>query len=124
MGFLIRTAVTAASLWAADCLIPGIGFAPPDYAADAQTNYLIALALAAIVLGLLNALVRPVLLFLSLPITCMTLGLFIVVINGLMLVLLALVPLTGFQVDGFFSAMVGAAIVSVVSFVLNRVVPG
>lgn len=124
MGFLIRTAVTAASLWAADYLIPGIGFAPTDYTADAQTNYLIALALAAIVLGLLNALVRPVLLFLSLPITCMTLGLFIVVINGLMLVLLALVPFTGFQVDGFFSAMVGAAIVSVVSFVLNRVVPG
>lgn len=124
MGFLIRTTVTAASLWVADYVIPGIGFAPTDYTADAQTNYLIALALAAIVLGLLNALVRPVLVMLSLPITCMTLGLFIVVINGLMLVLLTLVPFTGFQVDGFFSAIVGAAIVSLVSFVLNRVVPG
>lgn len=124
MGFLIRTTVTAASLWVADYLIPGIGFAPPDYTADAQTNYLIALALAAIVLGLLNALVRPVLVMLSVPITCMTLGLFIVVINGLMLFFLTLIPFTGFQVDGFLSAIVGGVIVSLVSFVLNRVVPG
>lgn len=124
MGFLVRTLVTAASLWVADHFIPGIFFEAPSYTADAQTDYWLALALAAIVLGVLNAVVRPILFMLSLPITCMTLGLFIVVLNGLMLVFLALVPFVGFRVDGLFSAIVGALVVSLTSFVLNRVVPG
>lgn len=123
MPFLLTTLVTAASLWVADLLIPGIFFEPSGYTADPQTNYLLALALAAIVLGVLNGLVRPILFWLSLPITCVTLGLFILVLNGLMLVLLAIVPFVGFRVDGLFSAIVGALVVSLVSFALNRVVP-
>lgn len=123
MGFLITTLVTAASLWVADYFIPGIFFEPPGYTADAQTNYWLALAIAAIVLGVLNAVVKPILFMLSLPITCMTLGIFIIVLNGLMLVILALVPFTGFRVDNLFSAIVGAAIVSLTSFLLNRIVP-
>ena len=124
MSFAIRTLVTAASLFVADWLLGGIHFEPPGYTGDAQTNYLIALALAAIVLGVLNAFVRPVLFFLSLPITCVTLGLFILVLNGLMLVLLALIPFVGFRVDDLLAAIVGGLVVSLVSFVLNRVVPG
>lgn len=123
MGFLIRTLVTAASLWVATQLVPGLTFHAPAWTADAQTNYLIAVVVSAAALGLLNAVVRPILLLLSLPITCMTLGLFVLVVNGLVLIVLSWLPL-GFQVDGLFSAIVGALIVSVVSFILNRVVPG
>ena len=121
MPFLLRTVVTAASLWVATQIVPGLTIDP--YGADAQTGYLIALAINAIALGLLNGFVKPILLMLSLPITCVTLGLFIVVVNGLMLVLLSVLPF-GFHVDGLFSAIVGALIVSLVSFALNRVVPG
>lgn len=124
MGFVIRTAVTAASLWVADYFLEGITFVPPAYTGDAQQNYWIALAISALVLGVLNGLVRPVLFVLSLPITFLTLGLFVLVLNGLMLVILALLPFTGFQVDGLFSAIAGALIISLVSFVLNQVIPG
>jgi putative membrane protein len=75
-----------------------------------------------VVLGVLNTFVRPILLMLSMPITCLTLGLFILVLNGLMLVILSLLPL-GFRVDGLLSAILGSLIVSVASFVLNRIVP-
>lgn len=123
MGLLIRAVAGAASLGIADYLIPGIYFEPPAFTGDAQTNYLIALGVAAILLGVLNAFVRPVLVVLSLPITCVTLGLFVLVVNGLMLVILSWLPV-GFRVDGLFSAIVGALIVGVVSFFLNRVVRG
>ncbi|HEX9436599.1 MAG TPA: phage holin family protein [Candidatus Limnocylindria bacterium] len=123
MGFILRMVVTAASLGIADYLLEGIRFDPPSYTADAQTNYLLALAIAAIVLGVLNAIVRPVLLLLSMPITCVTLGLFVLVVNGLMLLILSWLPL-GFRVSDIFAAIIGALIVGVVSFFLNRVVPG
>lgn len=123
MGFLIRLAVSAASLGIADYLLEGINFDPPSFTADAQTNYLLALAIAAIVLGVLNAVVRPVLLLLSMPVTCLTLGLFILVVNGFMLIILSWLPL-GFHVSDLLAAIVGALIVSVVSFFLNRLVPG
>lgn len=119
MGFLVRTIVTAASLWVATQLVPGAAIVPP-----AGQDYLTALAVSAIALGLLNAIVRPVIFVLSLPITCLTLGLFIVVLNGLMLVLLTLVPFTGFHVEGLVSATLAGIVVSVTSFVLNRSVPG
>lgn len=123
MGFLVRTFVTAASLWVADYFLQGIFFEPPQFTADAQSNYWLALGVSAIALGALNAVVRPVLFMLSLPITCLTLGLFIVVLNGLILVILAWLPFTGFRVDGILSAIIGAAIISLTSFLLNRVVP-
>ena len=118
MGFLVRTLVTAASLWVATQVVPGVAIVPP-----AGPDYLVALGISAIVLGVLNAFVRPVLFMLSMPITCLTLGLFILVLNGLMLVLLTLIPFTGFHLDGFLSAIVGGIVVGVTSFVLNRFVP-
>lgn len=123
MGFLLRMVVTAASLGIADYFLEGIRFDPPAYTADAQTNYLLALGIAAIVLGILNAVVRPILLLLSMPITCATLGLFVLVVNGLMLLILSWLPL-GFRVSDILAAIVGALIVGIVSFFLNRVVPG
>jgi putative membrane protein len=118
MAFLIRTLVTAASLWLATQFVPGATITPP-----AGEDYLVALAISAIALGLLNAIVRPVLLILSLPITCLTLGLFIIVVNGIMLLLLQIVPFTGFHVDGLLSAIVAGIVVSLTSFLLNQFVP-
>jgi putative membrane protein len=74
--------------------------------------------IAGLVLGIVNAIVRPVLLVLTFPITLLTLGLFIFVINALCLALTAaLVP--GFEVTGFWSALGGALVVTVVSWILN-----
>jgi len=79
--------------------------------------------LAGVILGFVNAIVRPVLFFLTLPLTLLTLGLFIFVLNAICFALTAwLVP--GFSVDGFFSALVGALLVSVVSWILNGRVVG
>ena len=77
-------------------------------------------SLAALVLGLVNALVRPVITILTLPLTIITLGLFYLVVNGLAFGLAAaLVP--GFSVDGFGSAVLGALVVSIVSWVIGLV---
>ena len=122
MGFLITTLVTAASLWVATLFVPGIRVGGAGFSPDAQTDALIALLISAVALGLLNAIIKPILLLLSLPITCATLGLFIIVVNGLMLLILSALPV-GFHVDGLLSAVVGGLIVSLTSFVLNRVVP-
>jgi putative membrane protein len=80
----------------------------------------VSLAIAAAVLGLLNALVRPILWFITLPITILTLGLFLVVLNAIMLELTAaLVP--GFDIDGFGWAIVGAIVLSLVTLVTDRI---
>jgi len=122
MGMILGTLVAVASLWAADYFLAGVFFEPPGFTADPNANYWISVTLSAVVLGVLNTFVRPILLMLSMPITCLTLGLFILVLNGLMLVILSLLPL-GFRVDGLLSAILGSLIISVASFVLNRIVP-
>jgi putative membrane protein len=124
MGFVIRTIVTAVSLWVADYLLAGIRFEPPSYGLGAQGDQVAALLLTAVVLGVLNAIVRPILLLLSLPITLITLGLFILVINGVVLWLASLIPVLGFEIADPLSAIIGALIVSVVSWLLNLVIPG
>ncbi|MRR15154.1 MAG: phage holin family protein [Deltaproteobacteria bacterium] len=74
---------------------------------------------AAAILGIINVFLRPVLLILTLPLTILTLGIFAFVLNALMLLLVAyFVP--GFEVDGFFSAFLGALIISIVSWIANR----
>ena len=78
------------------------------------------LAIAALVLGLLNAIVRPILFILTLPLTIVTLGLFLIVLNALMLeITAAVVP--GFVIDSFGWAMAGAIVLAIVSLVTNRV---
>jgi putative membrane protein len=74
-----------------------------------------ALAIAALVLGLLNAIVRPVLVFLTLPITVVTLGLFLIVVNALMLELTDFL-VDGFAIGGFLWAIVGAVLLSIIGF--------
>ena len=79
-----------------------------------------AVAIAALVLGLLNAIVRPLLFLITLPLTIVTLGLFLLVLNAVMLELTAaLVP--GFRIDSFGWAVVGAVVLAIVSLITNRV---
>ena len=81
---------------------------------------LLTLAIAALVLGLLNTLVRPILFVLTLPLTVVTLGLFLFVLNAIMLELTAwLVP--GFDINGFGWAIVGAVVLTLVSLVTDRI---
>ena len=110
MGFLLRALVNAATIALAAALIPGIRLEGAWPA-----------LLAGVVLGLVNALVRPVLLILTLPLTIVTLGLFLLVLNGVCLSLTAwLVP--GFDLDGFLPAVLGALVISVVSWLLTAFV--
>jgi len=107
MRFLIHWATVAVSLWVATELVPGI-----------RVRSFTTLAIAALVLGLINACVRPLLVILTLPITVITLGLFYLVVNGLAFGLAAwLVP--GFSVNGLLPAMLGALIVGVLSWFIG-----
>jgi putative membrane protein len=110
VGFIVRVLVNAATIALAAALVPGIQL-------EGATPAL----LAGLVLGLVNALVRPVLLVLTLPLTLVTLGLFLLVLNGICLSLTAwLVP--GFDIAGFLPAMLGALVISVVSWILTAFV--
>lgn len=104
MGFFAHWVVTAISLVVADWMLAGV-----------RVGSGLALAVAALVLGLVNALVRPLILILTLPLTVVTLGLFYLVVNGLAFGLAAaLVP--GFSVQSLGSAIAGALVVSLVSW--------
>lgn len=74
---------------------------------------------ASLLLGIINAFVRPILLLLSLPFIIVTMGIFIFVINALMLMLVSKIVGPGFQVDGFWSAFFGAIIISIISWALS-----
>ncbi len=78
--------------------------------------------LAALLLGIVNAILRPILVFFTLPLTILTLGLFLLVINGLMLWLVSIV-VSGFQVSGFWGAVLGSILISIVSWLLSRFLP-
>ena len=103
-GFLIRMLITSLGLWVASRMVPGMsisGFGT--------------LLGAALLLGFVNAVVRPLLVLLTLPISIMTLGIFLLVINGAMLALVASL-FNNFTIDGLFSAILGSVIVSLVSW--------
>ena len=108
MFIIIRVLVTALALLLAAYLVPGI-----------TVSGLYIAIIAAIILGLLNVLVRPVLILLTLPVTILTLGLFIFVINAL-LFWFAASFLEGFEVSGFLPALIGSIVVSVISVVGNK----
>jgi putative membrane protein len=104
---VLRILLNALALFVADYFIEGIVLSGP-----------VATLIAGLVLGLVNALVKPVLFVLTLPLTFVTLGLFIFVLNGLCLGLTAaLVP--GFEIAGLWSAVGGALIVTIVSWLLS-----
>jgi len=77
---------------------------------------------AAFLLGIVNTIIRPILVLLTLPLTLVTLGLFLLVINGLMLWLVSAL-VSGFHVSGFWGAVLGSILISIVSWILSRFLP-
>lgn len=123
MSYLLRTIATAASFWVALWILPGMQLTA-DTGTPETGESIIALLIVSVVFGLINAVVRPIVSFLSIPITCLTLGLFTLVINAAMLSLT--VWLTSFLpvhvvIDSFFwTTILAALIIAVVSTVVNR----
>lgn len=112
MNFLIRLLVTAVALWAAVALVPGIENHGPW----------IHLVLVAVIFGIVNAVIRPILLALTCPLVLLTLGLFVFVLNALMLWLTGALSDAfglGFHVEGFIPALIGGLVVGLVSTVLS-----
>ena len=112
MRFLARLVLNGIAIIIAAWLLPGLHLADTFSA-----------LIAGAILGFVNAIVRPVLLLLTFPLTLVTLGLFIFVVNASCLALTAaLVP--GFSIDGFWWALIGALLVSVMSWILNGIFAG
>ncbi len=107
MGFLIRLCLNALALLIVSTVIPGI-----------EVRGVLPALSAAFFLGLVNAVLRPVIVILTLPLTILTLGLFIPVINACLLKLVSLM-INGFEVHGFWSAIFGSLLLSLVSGLLN-----
>lgn len=107
-GFLVRLAINALGLWLATRVVPGMHLAPGGGT----------LLAAALLLGIVNALVRPVAIVLTLPVTVVTLGLFLLVVNAGMLALVAWL-LDGFRLSGFGAALLASIIVSLTSWLAS-----
>ena len=105
--FLLHWALTSLSLWAASHVFKGIRFADTS-----------SLVISALLLGLANAVIRPLLILLTLPLTLVTLGFFLLVINALMLLLVSAL-VRGFTISGFWTAFVAALFIGFLSFVLG-----
>jgi putative membrane protein len=115
MSILVRLIVNAAALWAATQLVPGVTY----------TGGWLPFFGVALVFGVVNTIIRPVAKLLTFPLIIVTLGIFLFVINGLMLWLTSRVSLAlglGFNVEGFWAAFWGAVVVTVVSTVLSLIV--
>ena len=121
MSILLRLIVNAVALLITAWIVPGIhlGAAGPHPTRDDWVTLLI----VALIFGLVNVVIRPIISILSLPLTILTLGLFTFVINAFMLLLTSWIAQgmdLRFRIDGFLPALLGALIISVVSFVLSR----
>ena len=111
-AFLLHWAITGLSLWLASLIFKGLKF---------DNNA--ALVGSALLLGLANAIVKPLLIVLTLPLTLLTFGLFILVINALMMLLVASL-IKGFKVSGFWTAFFAGVFISVLSIVFGAMVGG
>ena len=106
-GFFVRVLIVMAGLWIASAIVPGIQF---------DNGW--TLLGAAVLLGVVNAFVRPIVVILTLPVTILTLGLFLLVINAAMLELVAAF-FDGFHIAGFGSALLGAVVVSITGWIAS-----
>lgn len=115
MRLLVDWAVNAAALFVTARLVPGI----------LLSSELVPVFMTAAVIGLVNAVLKPVLVVLTLPITLLTLGLFHLVLNAFLFWLAAaLTPEAWFHLEGFWPALFGALVMSLVAMVLHALVPG
>lgn len=110
-GFIVQWAITALSLWVASLVFNGIRFADKP-----------ALIVSALLLGFANAVLWPVLVVLTLPLTFLSLGFFLLVINALMLLLVAKL-VGGFTISGFWTAFFASLFISIFSLFLNSLMP-
>ena len=118
MRIILRWLITVAALFIAAVIVPGIRVA--------DTNAWIAFAVMALILGLINAVLRPILEILSIGFIILTLGLFLLIINAFTLWLSARIANAfgiGFFVDGFWAALIGSIVVTVVSWLLSIFLP-
>ncbi len=115
-GFFVRFIVTFFALGFTAAIVPGI-----EITGTNPVHSALALGAAALVLGFLNAVVRPLLIFFTLPLTIVTLGLSVLVLNGLLLWFTSSI-VKGFQVHGFWAALLGTIIMAIISGVLNAFV--
>ncbi len=117
MRFIVRWIVTALAVAAAAWILPGI------YVAGAQAW--VGVVLTALILALINMSIKPILQVLSLPVTILTLGIFYIVVNTLLLYLAAWIANglfgVGFQIDGFLNGFLAAIIISIVSTIVNGI---
>lgn len=121
MRLLLRLLANAAALAVATFLLSGITITAPT-----TGRKVFALLVVALIFGVLNAVVKPIFTLVTVPLVLLTLGLFLLVINALMLLLTSWVSERvdlGWHVDGFWVAVFGALIVSLVSFLLNAFLP-
>ena len=116
MDKVLQILVNAAALWVAVAIVPGLNWSGGEW-----WKFL----LVAVVFSLINSYVKPILRILTFPISIVTLGLFLLVINALLLLLLSAISKElslGFTVDGFLAALLGSIVISIVGWILSMVV--
>ena len=125
-AWLVRIVANACGLAAAAWLLAGI-----HVTGDTDTDRLISLVVVALIFGLVNEIVRPIVAFLSFPLYVVTLGLLFFIVNALMLLLTSWIANQftksfsfGFDVDGFWTAVIGSVVISAVSWLVAVVLPG
>jgi putative membrane protein len=111
-GFFFRLVITGLGLWVAETIVSGVQI-------DGWGN----LAVAALLLGIVNAVIRPIILILTLPLTVLTLGLFILVVNGISVALVAWV-MPGFTLSGMWAAILASIVVGLTSWFASAFVGG
>lgn len=120
MGFVVRVLINGVAIWLATLLLPGLEV----LGGDSTAGRVGVILLVALLFGVVNAVVKPLVQLISLPLYVLTLGLFTLVVNALMLMLTAWITEAtdwGLRVDNFGTAVLGGLIVSIVSFVLSAV---
>ena len=125
MGFLLKLLAYAAGLAVASWLLDDIRFTGPTNGSAELQEKVLPLLGVALILTLVNTFIRPILNVISFPITILTLGLFLFVVNGLMLLLANRIADwfdLGFRVNGFWTAVFGAIVITVVGWLIDKVV--
>jgi putative membrane protein len=122
MRIIWRALINAVAIAVAAFFVPGITWGNASYGFGEADKY-ISLVLTGLVLGIVNAFIRPIIELISAPITCLTLGLFHFVISAAMLYLVSLIPALGFQVGGVVPALLGAIVIAIVGLVLSWILP-
>jgi putative membrane protein len=120
VGIVIRVVLNAVAVWIATLIVPGV-----DVTTDSTGKKILTLVVVGAILGLINATIKPIAQLLSLPLTILTLGLFALVVNGLLFWLVSAISSglgAPFHVDGFWAGFWGALVVSIVSWLLSVVV--